>query len=83
MYLLYYDLSPATAGSGRINAKERGKKEGRVRRAKKSKGIETHRLKPSTPSQADDAYIGDEERTGEQKKRKTGSGSSTRLPRII
>ena len=52
----------------RINAKERDKKKRQERRAKKRKGIEAQRVKPSTPSQAIDALIGDEEQNGEQKK---------------
>ena len=52
--------------SARINAKEREK----VRRAKKRKGIEAQRVMPSTPSQANDMHIGDEEQNGKQKKEK-------------
>ena len=65
-------------GSARIKAKERKKKERQVRRAKKRKGIEEQRAKPSTPSQATDAHIGIEEQSGKQKKNKmkeTGNGS--------
>ena len=79
-YLLYYNRNPATARSLRIHAKERGKKKGKVRRAKKRKGVEAERAKLSTPSQATDAHIGDEEQNGKQKKSKKkeiGSGSPT------
>ena len=48
-------------GSARTNDKEREKKEGDVRRAKKRKEIEAQRAKPPTPTQAIDALIGDEE----------------------
>ena len=68
IYLLYYKLNPATAESARIDAKEREKKEGEVRRAKKR--IEAQRAKPSTLSQAIEAHIGDEEQNGKQKKNK-------------
>ena len=40
------------------------------RRAKKRKGIESHRAKPPTPSRAIDALIGDEEQNKKQKKKK-------------
>ena len=57
--LLYKYLNPATVGSARTNAKEREKKEGKVRKVKKRKGIEAMRVKHPTPSQAIDALIGD------------------------
>ena len=57
-------LNPATAGSARINAKEREKKERQVGRAKKRKGIEAQGVKPSTPSRATDALVGEEEQKG-------------------
>ena len=63
-------------GSARINAKER-EKERQVRRRKKRKRIEAQSVKPSAPSQATDAHIGDEEQRGNQKKnkrKKQGSG---------
>ena len=68
IYLFIY-YTPTTAGSARINAKKREMKERRVRRARKRKGIEAQGVKPSTPSQATDALIGDEEQTGKQKKK--------------
>ena len=43
IYLLNKDQNPTTAGSARINAKER-EKERKGRRAKKWKGIETQRV---------------------------------------
>ena len=52
IYLLHYNLNPATAGSARINAKER---------AKKKEEIEAQRMKPPNPSQATDAHTGEEE----------------------
>ena len=70
-----------------INAKEREKKDKgeKRRKAKKRKGIKTERVKPSTPSQAIDAHIGDEEQNGKQKKnkKKKRSGSPTRQPQTI
>ena len=50
---------------------------------KKRKRIEAQRAKPSSPSQASDALIGDEEQNGKQKKNKkkeTGIGFSPRHP---
>ena len=51
-------------GSPRINTKEREKKERPVRRERKRKGIEAHRVKHPTPSQATDALTGDEDENG-------------------
>ena len=51
-----------------------------MKRVKKRKGIEAHRVKHPTPSQATDALIGDEEQNGkpeENKNKETGSGSPT------
>ena len=50
-----------TAGSARINVKERENNEKRVRRVKKRKGIEAQRAKHPTPSPAIDALVGKEE----------------------
>ena len=66
IYLLHYNLDPTTAGSACMNAQEREKEERRVRKAKKRKGIEAHRVKPPTPSQTTDAHIGDEEKNEER-----------------
>ena len=41
-----------------INAKERDKKERKLRRGKNRKGIEALRVKHPTPSRATDALIG-------------------------
>ena len=60
-------VNPTTAGSARINAKERKKKERQVRRANKRKKIETPKVKPPTPSRVTDALIGDEEQNGKRK----------------
>ena len=49
----------------RINAKERDKKERRVRRAKKRKGTEAEMVIPPTPTRAIDALIG-EKQNGKQ-----------------
>ena len=68
IYLLGNYLNPITAGSARINAIEREKKERNVRRVKKRKGIEAQRVKPPTPSQAIDALRGEEKQNGKQKK---------------
>ena len=68
IYLFKY-LNPATEGSARINTKER-----RVRRVKKMRGIEAHRVKPPTPSRAIDALIGEEELNGKRKKSKKRKG---------
>ena len=54
----------------RINAKERKKKEGQVRRAKKRKGIEEQMVKPSTLTQAIYSLRGEKEENGKQKKNK-------------
>ena len=51
-------------------------------KTEKKKGIEAQGVKPSTPSQANDALIGDGEQTGKQKKKKkkeTGRVSPTQL----
>ena len=71
--------NPGTAGSARMNAKEREKKERQVRRAKKTKGSKGQRKKLPTPTRAIDALIGDEEQNGKQKK-ETGNGTTTQLP---
>ena len=67
---------PVNVGSACINAKER-----ETRRGKKRKGIEAHRVRHRTTSQATDALTGDEEQNGKQenKKKETGSGSPTQL----
>ena len=52
----------ANAGSARINAKERKARRGKIR-----KGIEAHRVKHPTPSQATDALTRKEEQSGTQK----------------
>ena len=69
-------------GSARINAKEIDKKERKVRRLKKRKGIEAQSVKPTTPYQATDAFIRDEEQNGkhENKKKETGSFSQPSYP---
>ena len=64
LYIIIRRPIPANAGLARINAKER-----KVR-WKKRKGIEAHRVKNPTPSQATDALIGDEEQNGKQKRTK-------------
>ena len=49
------------------------------RRGKKRKGIEAHRVKYPTPSQATDALTGEEEQNGKQKRtkrKKQGTGYS-------
>ena len=72
---------PANAGSARINAKKR-----KARRRKKRKGIEAHRVRHPTPSQATDALIGDEEQNGKRKRtkrKKRGVGPPTQLPWTI
>ena len=47
-------------------------KEGNARRkTKKRKGIEAQRVKPSTPSWAIDALIGEEEQNGNRKNKET------------
>ena len=51
-----------------------------MRRAKKRKGIEAQRVKPSTPFQETDGHIEDEEENGRQKKQ---SGSPTQLLQTI
>ena len=53
---------------------------------KKWKGKQATRVRTSTPSQATDAYIVEEEQNGKQKKNKkkeTRSRSPTHLPRIV
>ena len=57
----------------------------KVRRGKKRKGIEAHRVKHPTPSQAADSHTGDEKQNGKQenKKKETGNGSPTQLPWAI
>ena len=49
-----------------------------MRRAKKKKRIEAHRVKPPTPSGVIDAFIEEGEQTGKQKK-ETKSGSPTQI----
>ena len=56
----------------RVNAKER-----KGRRVKERKGIEEQRAKPTTPTRAIDALIGDEELKEKQKKKETGRGPPT------
>ena len=75
IYLLYRDLHSSTAGSPRINAKERDKKDRQGRRTKKRKVLEAQRAKPQIPSWAIDAFIKEEEqnRTG-KKNKETGNG---------
>ena len=67
IYLLYYNLNLDSAGSARINVKEREKKGREVRRAKKRKRIEAQGAKLSTPSQANDALMGEEEKNNRKK----------------
>ena len=73
-------LNPATAGSARINAKERDGEERKVRRVKKRKRIEAQRAKHPTPSRTIDALIGDEEQNGKQEKKKKGASSQPSYP---
>ena len=71
------EAAAVTAVSVRINAKEREKKERKVRIVKKMKGIDAERVKYSTAFQATDALIGDEEQNGKQKRtkrKKQGAG---------
>ena len=73
-YLLFKYLNPISACSARINAKEREKNEGKVRRVKKRKGIEAQRGKRPTPSRA---LMGEEEQNGKRKRtkrKKQGAG---------
>ena len=76
IYLLHYNLNPDTAGSASINAKEI-EKERKVRRVKKRKWIEAQRAKPSTPSQAINAHIGNEKQNGNPKKKQGASPQSS------
>ena len=62
-------------GSASINAKEI-EKERKVRRVKKRKWIEAQRAKPSTPSQAINAHIGNEKQNGNPKKKQGASPQS-------
>ena len=81
--LLHCNLNPDTVGTARIKAKEREKKERRVIRAKKRKGVEAQRAKPLTPTQANNAHMGDEEQDGNRKKTKTkkrGAGPQPGYP---
>ena len=67
----------------RINARGREKKERKVRRAKKRKGIEARRVKRPTPSRVIDALIGDEEQNRKQKRtkgKKQGAGPQPSYP---
>ena len=50
------------------NTKEKDKEERQERRGKKRKGIKAQKVKFPTPSWAIDAFIGDEEQNGKQKK---------------
>ena len=80
IYLFIREIpNPATARSVRVNAKEREKKERKVRRAKKRKGIEAQRAKLSISTRTTDALTGNEEKN-EKEKKETGSGSPTHLP---
>ena len=74
IYLLYCNVNAETGGSESIKTKEIAKKERQVKWAKKRKGIEAQRAKPSTPSQAIDEHI-----VNEEQKKETGSGSLNRL----
>ena len=78
IYLIRKIPNTTTAGSARINAEEREKKERQVRKAKENeiKGLPT-----TTP--AIDELIWDEEQKGKQKKEETRSGTSTQLPSTI
>ena len=60
--------TPDNAGSARVNAKERYKKERRGRRAKEWKGIAAQMGELPTPTRSIDALIGDEQ---QNKKKKT------------
>ena len=60
-------------GSARINDKERDKKERKMRKAKKGKGIETQRVKYPISSRATDVFIGDEEQNGKQEEQRDTS----------
>ena len=81
IYLLYYNLNPATTGSARINGKEREKK-GQVRRAKKRKGMEAQGVKPSTRARTTDALTGEKEQNRKQKKNKHASKTNIIPPFI-
>ena len=61
IYLLFKCLSPATAGSARINVKVRDKRE-------EKEGIEALRVKRPTSSWAINALIGKEEQTRKKKR---------------
>ena len=75
IYLLDNHLNPASLGLARINDEERDKKEGRVRRANKRKGIEAQKVKHPI-----DALIGDNNRTENRRGQKeTGSVSPSQL----
>ena len=76
-------LNRATTGSAHINAKERDKKERKVRGAKKRKGIEAQRVKHPNPSRVTDAPIGDEKQNGNKRTKRKRSGSPTQLPWTI
>ena len=62
IYLLYEN--PFQPRPGRHASTPRKEK----REEKKRKGIEAHRVKRPTPSQATDALIGNEEQNGKQRK---------------
>ena len=68
VYLLVNYPNPFTAGSERINTKERNKKERKVRRVRGRKGIEAQMVRYSSSSRATDSFIGNEE---EKTKKKT------------
>ena len=74
--------TPDAAGSVRVNAKERNKKERQRIRAKERKGIEAQGAKPPTPTRGIDAFTGGEEQNEKLKKKKkeTGRGAQTQLP---
>ena len=78
MYLFIRHLPyPVTVGSARNNAKKRDKKE---RMEKNGSG---QKAKPSTPTQAIDARMGEEEKNRKQKegqKKEAESGPPTQLP---
>ena len=69
-------------GSARINAKEREKKERRVRRANKRKGIDAERVKPSTSSREIYALLGGKEQNGKQNKKKKVRNRE-RVPNLV
>ena len=66
--------NPATAGSARINAKERDKKKRQVKRAKKKKGMKEQRGNLLPQHGAIAALMGDEKQNGNMKKKRNGAG---------